>query len=330
MKRASSTGNLFGSLLLGSASTHTSTQLKPHGADKLRTSDTTAATTDTKDSLASGRRSRTARPTGGGKEAPSRVRSKSNTRLGLPRRNNTVDGSTFKDSVVSVMSNLNLDSTQHSPTNDEKLMSDIFKTATELEDLAKAARKARRRKGPLRRAKSCMGPDVTDILGPSLAAAADTMDEDDASIKSHKSHSSLKGLMSPLFTKSPGRSRSRENSEAPNTTGGRRRNRSITRLISRVRGKEEPEIPQVPTELEIPAVPRPMESTSSRRRHRKKRSSSKKMENPYAPTYYHDSDDDDDSLILGEDEKLNDYERQVKAEVKNMTIVINLPSSQCA
>jgi len=222
-------------------------------------------------------------------------------------------------------------------TDDEEIMASVFKTADELEELAKAARRARRRKSrdcdPPRRSKSGISQTSEDNYATDM--------DDDRSVGSVKS---LLGFGKKK--KSP--------EQVPHSTGGRcarKRGSSITRLVGRIRGQNETDnSPRVPSELEISKgdsssascdTGRRSTSRVTRDRQRSKRHSHqddlplekaapKKMENPYAPSFYHDSDDEDDSLVLDENEKLDDYERQIQADVKDMIIVVDSKAPPCA
>jgi len=124
MKRSNSASSLFGQLI-GSNS------------QELAATESPEATTASDEILRRSRRGRNTSDLQGEKR-----RSRSTNRL--PKRSITVDSGILDRSIIAALGSLNLN--QIVATDDEEIMASVFKTADELEELAKAARRARRRK----------------------------------------------------------------------------------------------------------------------------------------------------------------------------------------
>jgi hypothetical protein len=164
-----------------------------------------------------------------------------------------------------------------------ELMADIFKTASELEDLAKQARRARRRR------------THRDTSGHGECEASDT-----------GSVSSLSGMLPAFFSPKAAAVTKEKTSRTPSSRSGsrggtsRRRSRSLTGL-----GRGRKEMPKLETTA----------SNTARR--------CVVVPDIYKPTFYQDSDDEDDDLILDPDENLDDLQREIQKDVTNMAITIH-------
>lgn len=211
------------------------------------------------------------------------------------------------------------------PKSETEMMAEIFKTANDLEDLAKRARrKARRRKTThtcgarqsRRRSSSNVSlgdlPTAADVIGSSAPEANEVQpDCDERSVGSSRSNFSLSGLFAP--------SKRRGSNESSS--------RSLTGMMRRGlrRSKSQPK-------MEDSSNPSDLEDSFNSREGQPLQQSQQEQPpvchfqiNPEIckPSYYHDSDDDDDDLILDPDQDLDEYSKQVQNEVMNMTININ-------
>jgi hypothetical protein len=252
-------------------------------------------------------------PKNNGKSSESRSRTKKSSRTRRCNSDNTMPTATLGDSSHFFLDETSLREDEDplclSPRGgtgtvkaktEEEMLADMFRTAKELEEVARKARRANRR----RSTKATEGTGTTSTgrrrSTSSKGKAKEEEDDDDRSVASSKSTFSLSRILSPRSKPNP--------TKSPKSTGRTssrrsRRSRSLTRL----------EQPKCGANTDLDAN---MDSSTPCHH-------LAKPINIYKPTYYHDSEDDDDDLILQSDDDLDDFSRRVQNEVLNMTIQVD-------
>lgn len=210
---------------------------------------------------------------------------------------------------------------------EEEIMAGIFKTAEEMDQLAKAARRANRRKSTVRRSKS-HDSNQFDSVQKVNSSNDDDNDGDGMSDHSSKSHKSTKSCRSfaDLF-RSPFATRS----DDPGTRQPRRRSSFEGFGLGIARSSSDKKLgtftnPNAPEALNVSSEEYLVESVTVAPT---KQLAADELD-IYKPSFHHDSDDEDDSLVMDPDEDLDGYSLQVQQEVQNVTIVINWDASQAA
>ena len=195
-----------------------------------------------------------------------------------------------------------LKSLKSNRSKEEEIMADMFKTAGELEDMAKAARRARRRKTGGRRLprRSKSGISQASVDSSSHDGSGGSGGADD-------SKSFTDAILSTFHNK-------KTQQQPPAQEPPKRRSSFNGGLLNRGGGgigggshhhRHQPQAPQQQKHTKLDLTPIELPDHLN-----------------FKPTFYHDSDDEDDDLVLDPDEDMDEFSRQIERDVRNMVICV--------